>query len=157
MSRPRPATCSATSPRLPDLLVIATLAASCLASGYITDPRARWLGDALNALGFAAIAYFTAQAFDGSTLAVAWALEALALLQLAVSTHSRQARYASAAFMMLSLGHALIFEAPPTALVTGAPSLVAAAKALGAIALALLAGVPRRPRGEPVARSRAAS
>ena len=127
-------------PALGELLAIATLAASCLASGYITAPTARWLGDALNALGFAAIAYFTAQALSGPMLAAAWALEALALLEVSVSTHSQQARYASAAFMMLSLGHALILEAPPAALVTGAPDLLAAAKALGAIALVLLAG-----------------
>ena len=126
-------------PALPELLAVATLAASCLASGYITAPRARWLGDALNALGFAAIAYLTAQALSGPMLAAAWALEALAVLGVSVSTHSQQARYAGAAFMTLSLGHALILEAPPAALVTGAPNLLAAAKALGAIALALLA------------------
>ena len=127
-------------PALPELLAVATLAASCLASGYITMPRARWLGDVLNALGFAAIAYLTAQALSGPVLAAAWALEALALLQMSVSTRSQLPRYAGAAFMTLSLGHALILEAPPAALVTGAPTLVAAAKALGAIALALLAG-----------------
>jgi hypothetical protein len=127
-------------PAVPDLLVIATLGASCLAGGYITNPRARWLRDTLNALGFAAIAYLTALAFNGPTLAAAWAFQALALLQLSVSTRSRQARYAGSAFIALSLGHALIFEAPPTALVTGASSPVAAAKALGAFAFVLLAG-----------------
>jgi hypothetical protein len=86
-------------------------------------------------------------------LAVAWALEALALLGLGVSTRSRQARYAGAAFMTLSLGHALILEAPPAALVTGAPDLVATAKAFGAIALALLGAsrVDREARGWLVA------
>jgi uncharacterized membrane protein len=51
--------------------------------------------------------------------------------------------------MTLSLGHALILEAPPAALVTGAPDLVATAKALGAIALALLVAsrVDREARG----------
>ena len=127
-------------PALAELLAVATLAASCLASGYITAPRARWLGDALNALGFAAIAYLTAQALSGPMLAAAWALEALALLGMSVSTHSHLARYAGAAFMTLCIGHAVILEAPPAALVTGAPNLLAAAKALGAIALALLAG-----------------
>jgi uncharacterized membrane protein len=126
-------------PGLPELLAIATLAASCLASGYITAPRTRRLADVLNAIGFAAIAYLTAQALSGPVLAAAWALEALVLLQLAVRTNSQPARYASAAFMTLSVTHALILEAPPTALLTGAPSLAAAAKALGAIAVALLA------------------
>ncbi|HEY2767700.1 MAG TPA: DUF2339 domain-containing protein [Solirubrobacteraceae bacterium] len=124
--------------RLPELLAIAMLAASCLGSGYITAPRARWLADALSALGFVAIAYLTAQALSGSTLAAAWALEALALLRLAARTDSQPARYASAAFMTLAVTHTLFLEAPPTALLTGAPSLAAAAKALGAITLALL-------------------
>jgi uncharacterized membrane protein len=128
------------SPELPELLAVATLAASCLASGYITAPRARWLGDALDALGFAAIAYLTAQALSGPMLAAAWALEALALLQLAVRTRSQTARYASAAFIALSVTHTLFVEAPPTALLTGAPSLTAAAKTLGAIALTVLIG-----------------
>jgi uncharacterized membrane protein len=126
-------------PELGELLAIATLAASCLASGYMSAPRARWLADALDALGFAAIAYLTAQGLSGPTLSAAWAFEALVLLQLAVRTRSQTARYASAAFIALSVTHALIFEAPPTSLFTGAPSLAAAAKALGAIAFTLLA------------------
>ena len=140
LSRLHPAACSATSPRL----------GSCLpsplwpqaASPAATSPppgRGGW-AMRLNALGFAAIAYLTAQALSGPMLAAAWALEALALLGVSVSTHSQQARYAGAAFMTLSLGDVLILEAPPAALVTGAPDLLAAAKALGAIALALLAG-----------------
>jgi uncharacterized membrane protein len=126
------------SPELSEMLAVAALAASCLASGYITAPRARWLGDVLNALGFAAIAYLTAQALSGPALAAAWAVEALALLQLGVRTHSVLARQASAGFMTLAVTHALIFEAPPNALITGAASLLAAAQALGAVALVLL-------------------
>jgi uncharacterized membrane protein len=148
-----PGDLSGQQPGLPELLTIAALAASCLASGYITAPRTRWLGDVLNVVGFAAIAYLTAQGLSGPMLAVAWALEALTLLGLGVSTRSRQARYAGAAFMTLSLGHALILEAPPAALVTGAPDLVATAKAFGAIALALLGAsrVDREARGRLVA------
>lgn len=136
------------SPDLPELLAIATLAASCLASGYMSTPRTRWLADALNALGFSAIAYLTAQALSGPMLAAAWAVEALVLLQLGVRTRSRAARYASAAFIALSVTHALILDAPPTALFTRVPSLAAAAKALGAIALVLIvaAGVYREAR-----------
>jgi uncharacterized membrane protein len=126
------------SAQLPELLAIATLAATCLSSGYITAPRARWLADALGMLGLAAIAYLTAQALSGPMLAAAWALEALALHRLGLRSDSRPARYASAAFLTLSVTHALSLEAPPTALLTGAPSLAAAAKVLGAIAVVLL-------------------
>src|SRR5262249_29144068 len=91
-------------------------------------------------------AYLTAQALSGPALAAAWAVEALALLQLGVRTHLRLARQASAAFMTLSVTHALVFEAPPTALITGAPSLLAAAQVLGAIAIVQL--IASRLQGE---------
>jgi uncharacterized membrane protein len=128
------------SPRLMPLLALATLAASCLASGQLISSSARPYELALNALGLAAIAYLTSQSLTGAALVAAWALEAAALIQLARRTQNDVARYGGLAFLALAVIHTLVIEAPPPALLTGVSSLGAAAITLGAIAVASFRG-----------------
>jgi uncharacterized membrane protein len=132
-----PATLGVGTSELTALVAVALLAATCLACGQLTSPRSRDFRLVLHGLGLVAIAYLTAQALTGPALASAWALESLALVQLGARMKDPHARWGAAGFLVLAAGHALIAEAPPTALITGAESLPAAAVALGAIALAL--------------------
>lgn len=123
------------TPELVPLIAVGVLATSCLLSAHLMNARARIYAQVLNGLGFAAIAYLTAQALSGSALTVAWALEALALVQVEARTKDGQAGWAAAGFLGLAVAHAILGEAPPTGLITGVPSLSAAAVSLGAIAL----------------------
>jgi Predicted membrane protein (DUF2339) len=132
-----PASVGSGTPQLLPLLSVGLLAASCLACGQLSNTHSRVLSTALNALGLAAIAYLTALALTGPALAAAWAMEGVALTQLDVRTTDRVARWGAVGFLGLAALHAMVSEAPPTALVTGAASLPAAATGLGAIALAL--------------------
>jgi uncharacterized membrane protein len=127
---------AAGSPELVSLLAVALLAASCLACGQLLGGRQRPEALVLNGLGLAAIAYLTAQALGGYQLVAAWALEAAALSRVARQADDDPARYGAIGFLGLAGLHALILEAPPTALLTGVASLPAAAVALGAIAFA---------------------
>ena len=116
------------------LLSLAVLAGACIASAVLVRPGAPELKVVLNALGLAAIAYLTAQALSGAPQTVAWALEGLALAGLAARTDDRLAEAGAAAFAGLAVLHAIVIDAPPSSLVAGAPSLLDAAVALGAIA-----------------------
>ena len=115
------------------LLSLAVLAGACIASAVLVRPGASELKVVLNALGLAAIAYLTAQALSGAPQTVAWALEGLALAVLAARTDDRLAEAGAAAFAGLAVLHAIVIDAPPSSLVAGAPSLLDAAVALGAI------------------------
>ncbi|MGH3627999.1 MAG: DUF2339 domain-containing protein, partial [Sciscionella sp.] len=134
----RPPALGAGSPELASLLAVGVLAGSCLACGQLVS-MTRWRFDiAFNAVGLAAIAYLTSQGLSGSALVAAWALEAVALAQLARRTGDPVAGYGGYAFLGLAALHTLAIEAPPTALLTGVKSLLDAAIALGVIALASL-------------------
>jgi uncharacterized membrane protein len=128
----------ADSPQLLPLLSVAILAASCLAAGQLMTGTKWPIDMALNALGLAAIAYLSAQTLNGAALVAAWAFEGAALAQLGRRTGDHVARYGALAFLVLAVIHAAVIEAPPTALLTGVPSLGAAAVALGAISLATI-------------------
>ncbi len=117
------------------LLAVATLAACCIASGLVTRRRVPPLATALNALGLVSIAYLTAATLAGDALVLAWALEAAALVQLYRRTEDPAAWFGSLAFFAGAVLHAVIVEAPPGSLITGAPALHAAAIALAAIAV----------------------
>ena len=74
----------------------------------------------LDAVALTGAAYLTAVALDGALLAAAFAAEAIALghdRRGAGATASR--RGAAAPYLALALGHALVFEATPNALVNG--------------------------------------
>ena len=123
---------------LVQMLAVAILAASCLASGALVSTSRSDLAVGLGSIGLAAIAYLTFQGLTGSALVAAWAFEGAALSQLWRRTGDDLARYGGFSFLGLATFYASIFEAPPTALVVGASSLTGAAIALGALGLATL-------------------
>jgi len=132
---------------LVSVLSVSTLAASSLACAHLTHANhSSWRG-ALDAVGLLAVAYLTAGALDGAALVVAWALEGLALNQLARRTSEPAARIGAVAFIGAAALHTFALEAPPGVLLTGTPDLGAAT-----LALATLAGVALRTAwSKPVA------
>lgn len=124
------------TPEVLPLLSVAILASASLTCGHLVGARTRQLSSILHVLGLASVVYLTAQALSGPALAAAWAMEGLALIQLNARTEDQHAWWAGIGFLALAALHALIVEAPPSALVTGADSLPAAVESLGAIAIA---------------------
>lgn len=114
---------------------LAALAAACLAAGFVVRRRTWRLG--LHGIGLAAVAYLLAAELDGAPLVAAWAGEAAALAHFARRSPDR-IFVVRAAFAHLGLAviHALVVEAPPSALFDGLTNPLAAAVALGACALA---------------------
>ncbi|CAA9479191.1 MAG: hypothetical protein AVDCRST_MAG85-553 [uncultured Solirubrobacteraceae bacterium] len=132
---PPEAVASAGTASLEATAAIAALAAVCFVSGRVLADRSPWrIG--LDTLGLAAVAYLAAMNLDGAALAAAFAAGAILLAEVARRTGDRVAPVAAGAFTALALGHALVFEARPDALVDGSPDLIAAAIALIAGALA---------------------
>jgi uncharacterized membrane protein len=127
-------------------LAIAATASGAFVAGRFADAvRPHWR-IALDAVTMAAVAYLTAIVLDGSLLTAAFAAQALALVALGARTGDRAASGGGLAFLGLAVAHALAFEAPPAALVTGLPSIPAAGLALGAVALAALRAAQLLPR-----------
>ena len=125
-----------TSPQLIPLLSVATLAATCVASGLLIGSGHRRLQVVIDSVGLAAVAYLTALALSGPVLVGAWCVEAVVLMRLWRASGDALELFGALAFLGLALLYALVAVAPPVALVTGVDDLGAAAVALGAIALA---------------------
>ncbi len=119
--------------------IAATAAAAFVAGRFAAEIRPRWRA-ALDAVAMAGVAYLSMLTLDGPLLAAAFAAQALALGTIAARARDDVAGAGAGAFLALALGHAFVFEAPPTALVAGLDSIAAAAIALGAAALAALRG-----------------
>jgi hypothetical protein len=122
--------------------IAATACAAFVAGRFAEAVRREWRV-ALDVVALTGAAYLTAATLDGAWLAVAFAAEALALAAIATRGRDVVAACGGAAYLGLALGHALVFEAPPGALVGGVGDLSAAALALGAGAAAALAGMHR--------------
>jgi uncharacterized membrane protein len=119
---------------------IAVTACAAFAAGrFVDDVRPQWrLG--LDVVAMAGAAYLTTAALDGSVLAAAFAAEAAALGTIALRGRDAVAAWGAGAYLVISLGHALAFEAPPAALVAGLRDVPGAALALAAAAFAALLG-----------------
>jgi len=127
------------------LALAATAAAAFVAGRFAGDIRPQWRA-ALDGVAMLGIAYLSALTLDGPVLAAAFAVQALALGMIAARNRDDIALYGAGAFLALALGHALTFEAPPTALVDGLSNIGAAALALGAAAVVALRGATLLPR-----------
>jgi hypothetical protein len=130
------------------ILSIAVVAATCLACSQLLGATRRAPVTALNILGLTAIAYLTAQTLSGTALVIAWTLEASALARLEHHTHDEVTGYGAIGFLALAVLHILAVEAPPSALLSGAPSLPAAAITLAAIGVTTL-GAARHQTARP--------
>ena len=88
----------------------------------------------LDTLSMAALAYVLAVSLDGSALLVAWAASCVALARAAQRFDDRVAGFGALGFLALVVGHVLMFEAPPSALVYGLDFPWAAALGLSLVA-----------------------
>jgi len=121
------------------IAIAATAAAAFVAGRFAAEIRPQWRV-ALDGVAMAGVAYLSMLTLDGPMLAAAFAAQALALGTIAARGRDDVAACGAVAFLALALGHALAFEAPPTALVEGLASVPSAALALGAVALVALRG-----------------
>ncbi len=119
---------------------IATAACAAFVAGRFVDEVAPQWRVALDTTALAGAAYLTAVALDGSWLAAAYAAEAVALGTIALRSRDDVAGWGAGAYLGLALGYALIYLAPPDALVEGLDDLPGAALALGTAAFAALRG-----------------
>jgi len=116
------------------------------------------VGSLLVAVGLGLSVFGFAGALDGPVLVVGWAIQAAVLAYLATRTSRESGHVASNADLLLAaagaslglaLGHVLLFEAPPEALVAGVVDLGEAVVGLGACAAAALYGRFALGRVEP--------
>jgi uncharacterized membrane protein len=109
----------------------------------------REIGSLLVAVGLGLSAFGFADALDGPILVVGWAIQAVAFAYLAtrasretqpVGSNAERLLIAAGTYLGLALGHVLVFEAPPTAILEGVDDLGNALVGLGACATAALYG-----------------
>jgi hypothetical protein len=120
--------------------ITATACAAFVAGRFVDAVRQQWRAG-LDVVALTGAAYLTAAALDGPLLAAAFAAEAVALATIALRGRDAVAASGGAAYLALALGHALVFEASPDALVEGVADLAGAVLALGAAGAAALAGM----------------
>lgn len=127
------------------------LAASHILLGAFALRQAinREIGSLLVAVGLGLSAFGFAEALDGPALVVGWAIQAVAFAYLATraskepqpfGSNAERLLIAAGTYLGLALGHVLIFEAPPTAILEGVDDLGNALVGLGACAAAALYG-----------------
>lgn len=121
-------------------VAIAITACAAFVAGRLVDgARPQWRV-ALDCAALTGAAYLTAVVLDGAWLAAAYAVEAAALAGVASRSRDAVAARGAAACLGLALGYALLYLAPPDALVEGLADVPGAALALGTAALAALRG-----------------
>ncbi len=135
--------------------IFTAVCAAFIAGRFVDEVNPQWRV-ALDTAALAGAAYLTAVALDGPWLAAAYAAEAAALGSIALRGRDHVAAWGGAAYLGLALGYALVYLAPPDALVEGLDDLPGAALALGAAAFAALRGAQllghaRRDAAEPAA------
>jgi uncharacterized membrane protein len=125
----------------------------------------RELGALLVGLGIAISAFGLGAAFHGPALVVAWAAAAAALAAFgsrldatpsAGLSSAERMIIAAVSFLVLAVGHTVLFEAPPKAIFDGVPDLAEAAFAIGACAAGALAIARSARRVSPEAAQLAA-
>ncbi len=120
-------------------LLVVTLAYAVAAGALFARRAARDLSAYLAAIALTLVAIGLAYLLSGQPLAYTWAAEAAALAWLARRLREPRYQVWSAAYLLLTLGHVLILDAPPTQLLI--VNEHAAAGAATAVALALATAV----------------
>jgi hypothetical protein len=100
---------------------------------------------ALDVVSMIALACLTAATLDGLALVAAWAFEATALAEAGRRAGNRVASIGAFGFLVLAAAHALVFEAPPDALLSGSHALWQAAVAIGLVVVAAIRLAPTAP------------
>ena len=118
---------------------LAGVAAGCIVSARLAEAGQRELRIGLDVVGLALAAYLTALTLDGALLTLALSVEAAALAKLGSRTGDEVAAWAGRAYLLLAVTHVLAVVAPLSAVVDGVAGPLAAAIALGAVALAAAA------------------
>ena len=129
---------------------VITLAVSHIALGAFgfRGRMSNEIGAGLVAVGLGLSAIGLGLALNGPALVVGWTVEAVVLAWVARRTKDRRAEFAVALFLALAIGHVLLFEAPPDALLVGVDSLADALIGIALVAGAALA-VSRLLEPEP--------
>jgi uncharacterized membrane protein len=118
-----------------------------LGAAALRQPISREIGSLLIAAGLGLSALGFADALDGPALVAGWAIQAVVLAHLATRASAEPTELGSnaerllagaAGFLGLAIGHALLFEAPPIALLDGVDHLGDAVAAVGVSAGAAL-------------------
>ncbi len=97
------------------------------------------IGAGLIAVGLGLSAIGLGLALNGPALVVGWCVEAVVLAWVAGRTKSGRAEIGVALFLGLAIGHVLLFEAPPDALLVGVDSLAKALIGIGMVGGASIA------------------
>jgi uncharacterized membrane protein len=113
---------------------ILAIAASAFVVARLTPREEVEWRAGMDATALAALAYATAVVVPGVWLVVAWAAEAVVLVEVGRRLSHRVAAAGALGFLALAALHTLADEAPPEALVYGADPFWQAAVALGAVA-----------------------
>lgn len=127
------------------------LAASHILLGTLALRRAinREIGSLLLAVGLGLSAFGFANALDGPALVIGWIVQAVVLAYLATradrepkpyGSNAERLLFAASTYFGLALGHVLVFEAPPSAILAGVDDLGSALAGLGACAAAAFYG-----------------
>ena len=106
------------------------------------------IGAGLVAVGLGLSAIGLGLALNGPALVVGWTVEAVVVAWVVSQTKDRRAELAVALFLGLAIGHVLLFEAPPDALLIGVDSLAEALIGIAMVAGAAIA-VSRLIEPEP--------
>ena len=125
-------------------IALGVFAGAALSVARLTPADRRHWRVGLDAAAIAGVTYLAALVFDGPALAAAWAGGAVVLAAIARRTGNPAATVGAVAQLALAAGHALLFEAPPVALITGDVDVLDIALALGALACAALVAVRLR-------------
>jgi uncharacterized membrane protein len=108
----------------------------------------REIGALIAAVGAALAAVGLALALDGPALVAGWAAEGVLMAWVARRTDDQRGYLGSAAFLSLAAVHAVVFEAPPSALAYGLDSPGRAVVALALVAGGLAAAAALLPQPE---------
>jgi uncharacterized membrane protein len=123
---------------------LVAVAAGCLVSGRLAaEGHSNWRV-LLDAVGLAVVAYLTALALDGPMLALAWAVEAVALAHVARAANDEAAAWAALAHLVGGLVVGVAGVVQPDSLVYGLSEPLDAAIALGSVAVAALMVAEKR-------------